>query len=81
MTYSINASGSGADPDDVKELFENLVRALRAVQFDSTSPIGGSLVASDDTQTITLAASEVADATDPADADPADDQPVTDPTG
>ena len=45
MSYSLALNGHGADPDDVKEIFENAVRALRKVSPEGSTPIYGSLTA------------------------------------
>lgn len=78
MSYKIELSGHGADPDDVQGVFEDVVRALRTIG----GTVEGSLSAADDTVAggpgINLAAADVADVTDTA--DPAeDDGTVTQP--
>lgn len=88
--YTITLGGQGADPDDVKEIFENAVRALRAVTDGaSLEAADGSLYATDagfagtPTQTIQLAARDVEDLDEAPDPDelphdaagPDDDEP------
>lgn len=69
MSYSISLSGHGAAVDDVKEVFENTVRALRAVTPEGASPVGGQASGSDpDDGQFSIAAGDVADIGEPADA-------------
>lgn len=42
MSYSISLSGHGPEPDDLREIFETTVRALRAVTPEGQT-VGGSL--------------------------------------
>ena len=65
MSYSINLSGHGPDADDLKEVFENAVRAARAVSPEGSPPVGGSLTA----EGISITAADVADSTEAADVD------------
>lgn len=75
MSYSISLSGHGAAVDDVKEVFENTVRALRAVTPEGASPVGGQASGSDpDGGQFSIAAGDVVDIGEPADAGQ-DDQP------
>lgn len=71
MTYSISLSGHGADPQDVKAIFEDTIRALRLVAPDASSPVTGSLYATDDAggNGIRVSAADVADVAEPADAE------------
>jgi hypothetical protein len=39
MTYSITLTGNGAAPEDVKAVFEDTVRALRAIDGDPTGSL------------------------------------------
>ena len=62
MSYSISLSGHGAAVDDVKEVFENTVRALRAVTPEGSSPVTGSAGGSDpEGGSFTLSAIDVTD--------------------
>lgn len=45
MSYSISLSGHGPDPDDLKEIFETTVRALRTVTPEGQT-VSGSLTGS-----------------------------------
>lgn len=69
MTYSISLSGHGVDPDDLKEVFEDTVRALRAISHDGSSP--GGQVYNNDGIEFRMNASDVT-ALDAADASPVD---------
>lgn len=71
MSFSIGLSGHGIDPDDVQEIFENSVRALRSVQADGSAPIGGAMAATDaqSQNAIVIAANDVVDVTEPGDAE------------
>jgi len=70
MSYTLNLSGHGPDTDDLKEVFENAVRALRAITPDGQSGPGGSISGSGgDGTSFSLQASEVADETEAADVD------------
>ena len=70
MSYSINLSGHGPDADDLKEVFENAVRALRAITPDGQT-VGGSLSGSgpDGQSFPSVMAGDVADETEAADVD------------
>jgi len=65
VSYNISIYGHGPDPDDVKEIFENAVRAARAVSPEGSPPVGGSLTA----EGISITAADVADTTEAADVD------------
>lgn len=65
MTYSISINGSGAEPEDVQEIFENLIQALRSVTEEGTSgPTGQATIDGTVTQ-----ATDVADEEDPDETD------------
>lgn len=85
MTYSINVSGHGATADDAKEVFADLVRALRAINAASigdaadgvsndgyiSGQIGGMAI---DGMQFSLNANDVVDI-EAADTDETDDSP------
>lgn len=63
MSYNITLYGHGPDPDDVREVFENAVRALRAItpaDMSSSGPAGSCTDGAPDHKQ--YAASEVTDA-------------------
>lgn len=76
MSYSMSLSGHGADADDLKEVFENTVRALRAITPDGGTGPGGQISGSGgDGTSFSLSTFDVADVeaadTDDEAADPA----------
>jgi hypothetical protein len=77
LSYSISLSGHGPDPDDVREIFENTVRALRAVTPEGASPPGGSCSVGGENG-LTHAA-DVSDTSDLADDGEAGDETQPDP--
>lgn len=62
MTYSIVVTGQGADPEDVKEVFENLIRGLRLISADQT--VGGSASGTEGTTSFSYGSDSVEDLDD-----------------
>jgi hypothetical protein len=70
MSYSISLYGHGASVEDVTEVFETAVRALRAATPEANLPISGSASGSGgDGTSFSLSATDVADEPDSADTD------------
>lgn len=65
--YSINLSNDATDFDDVQDIFENIVRALRGVSDTGKLNIGTLILTDDAGKTTFLDADDVPDETEPAD--------------